>query len=99
MSGSTNNGETNMNKCHLDYKTADQLGYDFYRVNNDVNGNPRYVIPFLAFDSDYDTAERMANSIGFSVYRGKSFGGGFVSQSYNLENTAEQIIDLREEAA
>jgi len=86
-----------MNKCHLDYKTADQLGYDFFRVNNDYNGNPRYVIHFLAFDSDYDTAKRLANSIGFSVYRGKNFGGGFVSQSYNLENTAEQIIDLIKE--
>jgi hypothetical protein len=88
-----------MNKCHLDYKTADQLGYDFYRVNNDVNGNPRYVIHFLAFDSDYDTAKRLANSMGFYVYKGKNFGGGFVGQSYNLENTAEQIIDLREVVA
>ena len=43
-------------------------------------------------------AKRLANSIGFSVYRGKSFCGGFVSQSYNLENTAEQIINLRSEA-
>ena len=88
-----------MKKCHIDYKTADQIGYDFYRVNNVVNGNPRYVIHFLAFDSDYDTAKRLANSMGFYVYRGKNFGGGFVGQSYNLENTAEKIIDLREAVA
>ena len=87
-----------MSKCHLDRSTAEQLGHDFFRVNNDVNGNPRYVIHFLAFDSDYDTAKRLANSIGFSVYRGRDFGGGFVSQSYNLENTAERIIASREEA-
>jgi hypothetical protein len=88
-----------MNKCHLDHSTAAQLGYDFFRVNNDVNGNPRYVIHFLAFAGDYDTARRLANSIGFNVYRGKNFGGGFVGQSYNLENTAERIISVRQEQA
>ena len=87
-----------MNKCHLDHNTAEKLGYDFFRVNNDVNGNPRYVIHFLAFDSDYDTAKVLANSIGFRVYRGRDFGGGFVSMSYNLENTAERIINVRQGA-
>ena len=83
-------------KAHLDYKTEDALGYDMYRVKNDVNGNPRYVIHWLAFDKDYDTAKKIANSIGFRVYRGKDFGGGFVAQSYNLESTAERIIDSRQ---
>ena len=87
-----------MNKCHLDHSTAEKLGYDFFRVNNDVNGNPRYVIHFLAFAGDYDTARRVANSIGFRVYRGRDFGGGFVGMSYNLENTAERIINVRQGA-
>ena len=86
-----------MNKAHLDYKIADALGFDFYRVNYDVNGNPRYVIHWLAFADDYDTAKARANSIGFKVYRGREFGGGFVTQSYNLENTAERIIDIQRE--
>ena len=85
-----------MNKCHLDHSTAEKLGHDFFRVNNDVNCNPRYVIHFLAFDSDYDAAKVLANSIGFRVYRGRDFGGGFVGMSYNLENTAERIIEARE---
>lgn len=84
-----------MNKAHLDHKTASALGHDFYRVDSDVYGNPRYVIHFLAFADDYKTAHKLANSIGFHVYRGKQFGGGFVGQSYNLESTAEQIIALR----
>ena len=84
-----------MNTAHLDYKTAEQLGYDFYRVNNDVNGNPRYIIHWLAFADEYDKARQKANAIGFRVYRGKDFGGGFVGQSYNLENTAERIIKER----
>jgi hypothetical protein len=84
-----------MNKAHLDYDTARELRYDFYRVNNDINGNPRYVIHFLAFNGNYDTARKLANSIGFRVYKGRDFGGGFVGQSYNLESTAWDIISIR----
>lgn len=84
-----------MNAAHLDYKTEETLGHRFYRVNNDFNGNPRYVIHWLAFGDDYATAKKAANSIGFRVYRGKDFGGGFVGQSYSLENTAESILDAR----
>ena len=86
-----------MNKAHLDYKIADALGFDFYRVNNDVNGNPRYVIHWLAFANDYDTAKRKANKLGYRVYRGKDFGGGFVTQSYSIQDHAERIIDERQE--
>lgn len=84
-----------MQKCHLDHSTQKRLGHEFYRVNNDVYGNPRYVIHFLAFANDYETAWQRANSIGFRVYRGRDFGGGFVGQSYNLENTAEHVIATR----
>lgn len=93
-----------MNKAHLDQKTANRLGYSFYRVSNDINGNPRYVIHFLAFlnpgegedlRDSYATAKKRANNIGFSVYRGKDFGGGFVCQSYNLESTAEAVVRSR----
>ena len=83
------------NKAHLDYKTEQELGYDFFRVKNDVYGNPRYVIHWLAFGTDYDEAKKVANSLGFRVYRARDFGGGFVAQSYNIENTAEQIIAAR----
>ena len=97
-----------MDKCYLSPKIEDKLQYDFYRVNNDFNGNPRYVIHFLAFityqetaklsfNDAFELARKRANEIGFSKYRGKSFGGGFVGQSYNLENTAERIIDQREQ--
>jgi len=84
------------NKAHLDYKTEDALGYDLYRVKNDANGNPRYVIHWLAFGKDYDTAKKVANSIGFRVYRGRDFGGGFVCQSYSVQDTAERIIEARQ---
>ena len=86
-----------MNECHLDHKIAEQLQYEFYRVNNDSNGNPRYVIHWLAFGADnYSEALNLAKSLGFNAYRGREFGGGFVTSSYNLENEAESIINARE---
>ena len=47
---------------------------------------------------NYDRAKQRANKLGFKVYRGKDFGGGFVTVSYNLENDIERIIDMREAA-
>ena len=97
-----------MDKCYLSPKIEDKFGYEFYRITNDINGNPRYIVHFLAFityqeteklsfDETFELARKRANEIGFSKYRGKSFDGGFVGQSYNLENTAERIIDQREQ--
>ncbi len=53
----------------------EEFGYQVYRVNNDVYGNPRYVVHWLAFgQDDYASAKKAANKIGFSVYRAKWFG-------------------------
>ena len=65
------------------------------RVDNDVNGNPRYVLHYLAFDNDYATAKEIANSLGWSVYRAKSHGGCFVGQSYSTEAEAHYIAKAR----
>lgn len=83
---------------------------DYKRVNNDVNGNPRYVFHFLEFISDKDEQEVQqgilriqalksialfkAKSLGGKEYRGKDFGGGIVIQSYNINNTIKQIENL-----
>mgnify|MGYP007029084178 FL=1 len=92
----------NNSKCYISPSLEEKLGNDFYRVNNDINGNPRYVTHFHAFLNndelgmgDYELAKKRANSLGFKVYRGKDFGGGFVCQSYNLENDVERILDIR----
>lgn len=73
----------------MNHKTVE--GIPFWRVKNDVNGNPRYVVHFLNFAPDYETAKKRANAIGFSVYRGRDFGGCFVGQSYSLPDTARAI--------
>ena len=76
------------NAAHLTHSIQEKLGHEFYRVNNDSNGNPRYVIHYLAFASEYEDAREIANSIGFRVYRAREFGGGFVTQSYNIERSS-----------
>ena len=73
-------------------KTTSQI--DFTRVNNDVNGNPRYVCHFLNIADDYATAVKLANKIGGRKYHNKSYGGGIVFQSYNIDRTAQQINEL-----
>lgn len=83
-------------------------GIEFYRVNSDSCGNPRYVVHFWAFISDeersnndldvlqlYRIAKNRAKSIGFCVYRAKWFGGGFVGTTYSLPSTAELINDMK----
>ena len=76
-----------------DTRVVDDI--EFHRVTNDINGNPRYVTHFLSFAPDWPTARDRANRLGFSVYRAKWFGGGFVGQSYNLRETAKLINELR----
>jgi hypothetical protein len=64
---------------------------EFYRANNDVNGNPRYILHWLAFASTYSEAYTIARAAGFKEYRGKDFGGGFITQSYSLQETVNFI--------
>lgn len=92
--------------------------YNFITENNiatenevnlvtDINGNPRYVVHFLAFTTDeemrndnlsrsklYAIAKKRANDLGFSVYRANWYGGGFVGQSYSLLDTANKINEI-----
>ena len=57
------------------------------RVNNDVNGNPRYVFHFLALADHYGESVAIAKKlIGGKKYHTKSYGGGIVFQSYNVQN-------------
>ena len=77
------------------------------RVNNDVNGNPRYVLhfldilnkeerSFLPFSKIYEYALKKAKVIGGRKFHNKQYGGGIVFQSYNTDNLKENIIDVLE---
>ena len=78
---------------------------EFKRINNDINGNPRFVFHFLAFlgteegtiEERFNIALKKARRLGAKAYKGKDFGGGIVLQSYNIEKTIESINRLAEE--
>jgi hypothetical protein len=72
------------------------------RINNDVNGNPRYVVHFYDLLTDieglnltilqrYELALQKARKVGGKMYRGKDFGGGIVFQSYNIIETINKV--------
>ena len=76
---------------------------EFTRINNDVNGNPRYVCHFLNIpnldksldiSSQYAQAVKKANAIGGRKYHTKKYGGGIVFQSYNIQDTEAAILSL-----
>lgn len=81
---------------------------NFTRVNNDVNGNPRYVLHFvhlvpesytpegvyISLDQQYQKALFLAKKIGGRKFHNKQYGGGIVFQSYNIQATADRINQL-----
>ena len=53
-----------------------------WKVDNDVNGNPRFVVHYLAVADDYDAAVYKIHAIGGAKYRANWFGGGLVFSTY-----------------
>ena len=53
------------------------------RLDNDINGNPRYYFPKFVWP---DMSDKTRYRVGLSKYRGKKYGAGYVMQSYNLPN-------------
>lgn len=84
------------------------------RVNNDTNGNPRYVAHFLALltgaetartgaawidiPKKYEIALRRAHAIGGRKFHNKQFGGGIVFQCYGLADIGPHIARVLSEA-
>lgn len=66
------------------------------RIDNDVNGNPRYVCHFLNIASTYEEAIKRAHTIGGRKYHTKRYGGGIVFQSYNTTHLKECINEISE---
>lgn len=63
-----------------------------FKVKNDVNGNPRWVIHFLDLFDSYENNERLEH--GLHKYRANWFGGGYVISSYNI---VDRIKDIAKE--
>jgi len=67
---------------------------NFTRINNDTNGNPRYVFHFLELADNYNEALFLAKKIGGKKFHNKQYGGGIVVQSYNLQDECNRINEL-----
>lgn len=63
-----------------------------YRISNCINGNPRYVVHYSSLGLKDYVSSNLTRSLGLKKYRGKWFGGGFVFQSYNLEESLNYFI-------
>lgn len=80
---------TEMRKTHYITVNGQEIAYN--KIDHDLNGNPRYVVHFLALGvklADYGKIK------GLTKYRAKWFGGGYVFQSYNLYKDLEHYLKL-----
>ncbi len=78
---------------YIEEVTANGETVQAFRIDNDSNGNPRYVIHFLDLNielADYDNINKL---YGFKKYTAKWFGGGVVFQSYNIEDTVRWALE------
>ena len=73
--------------------TIDGVTVKYWRIKNDNNGNPRYVVHFSAIDANSEEALVKAQKIGGKAFKAKWFGGGLVFKSYNLSHELSLIID------
>jgi len=67
----------------------------FTRINNDINGNPRYVVHFLQIAESYERALFLGRKIGGRKFHNKQYGGGIAFQCYNIERLETLIIEIR----
>lgn len=63
-----------------------------FRIDNSVNGAPRYVVHFLDLGLNAYVSNNKTAQAGLKKYTGKLFGGGYVFESYYLKETLEHIL-------
>lgn len=62
-----------------------------HRIKLDVNGNPRYIAHFLSLGIKIEDYGKIA---GLTKYKAKWFGGGYVFQSYNIQEDIERVMKI-----
>lgn len=65
------------------------------RINNDTNGNPRYVVHFLQIAESYERALFLGRKIGGRKFHNKQYGGGIAFQCYNTQELVRLISEIR----
>ena len=71
---------------------------NFTRIDNCVNGNPRYVLHFLYIADDYDAALSIARECGGKPFKIKGVGGCFVFSTYSLPDLISELEHISIEA-
>ena len=88
---------TKKNYLYTETHTVQNKEIEAFRIPNDTNGNPCYVVHFLDLNiklSNYDNINKL---YGFKKYTAKWFGGGVVFQSYNIEDTLNYALETVKE--
>lgn len=62
----------------------------YHKIDHDLNGNPRYVVHFLALGVELKDYGRIPK---LTKYRAKWFGGGYVLQSHGLESDLRWMMN------
>ena len=84
---------TNKNYLYTETHTVQGKEIEAFRIPNDTNGNPRYVVHFRDLGIDLWYYYNINKLYGFNKYRAKWFGGGVVFQSYNIEDTLHYALN------
>lgn len=78
-----------MKKTHYINVNGEEIAY--HKIDNDRNGNPRYVVHFLSLNVKPEDYGKIR---GLKKYKAKWFRGGYVIQSYNLEQDLQYYLNL-----
>lgn len=62
----------------------------YHKIDHDINGNPRRVVHFLDLGVELDDYGKIP---GLEKYRAKWFGGGYVFQSYNIQEDLNHMLN------
>ena len=84
------------------------IDIEVFRIDNCINGNPRYVVHFLPFADGLpdcqDIGSKYAavcklfnNAIHGRKYTAKWFGGGVVFSSYNISDDLTRVFEVKRE--
>lgn len=63
-----------------------------YRYTSNADGNPRYIVHYLAIGLPDYVATTKTRKAGLKIIHCRAFGGGFVFQSYNIHNSMKHIL-------
>jgi hypothetical protein len=79
------------------YVKGNKGEYRIYHIDSVSNGAPRYVIWFGSLGLPKYESSDLTRECGLKKYRAKWFGGGYVFESYNVDESLkkfEKIFEL-----